>query len=182
MSLVYISFSAPIDSKSAQYLVGTAFDQISKGATHLYFLFNSPGGQVDAGISIYNILKGLPVDTTMHNTGAVDSIGNAVFLSGKNRLACPHSTFMFHGVGFDIPHNARLEEKNLREQLQSVEALQRKIGGVIADQTSLKGEEVHRLFLEAQTKDTDFALKSGIISDVKDVVIAPKATLIQLVF
>lgn len=182
MTTVYISFNTEINFGTTQQLLGASFDQISKGATHLYYLFSTPGGIVDPGIALYNVLKGLPVETTMHNVGAVDSIGNAVFLAGNNRFACQHSTFMFHGVGFDTPQNARLEEKNLREKLDSVAALQRKIGGIVADQTSLKGEEVDGLFLEAQTKDTDFAMTKGIITAVKDVTIPPGAPLIQLVF
>jgi hypothetical protein len=56
--------------------------------------------------------------------GNIDSIGNAIFLAGKTRKACTHSTFMFHGVGFDI--HQRLEEKNLREGLDSILATQRR--------------------------------------------------------
>jgi hypothetical protein len=38
----------------------------------------------------------------------VDLIGNDTCLAGEHRLARPHSTFMFHGVGFDgtAGHNA----------------------------------------------------------------------------
>jgi ATP-dependent protease ClpP protease subunit len=182
MTTAYISFNTNVNFGTAQQLLGVSFDQIAKGATHLYYLFSTPGGIVDPGIALYNVLKGLPVETTMHNVGAVDSVGNAVFLAGKNRFACPHATFMFHGVGFDMGQAERLEEKDLREKLDSVHVLQRKIGGIIADQTSLKGEDVDGLFLEAQTKDTDFAIAKGIISAVKDVAIPPGAPLIQLVF
>jgi ATP-dependent protease ClpP protease subunit len=181
MTTVYISFNTAINLGTAQHLLGASFNQISNGATHLYYLFSTPGGMVDVGIGIYNVLKGLPVKTTMHNVGAVDSIGNAIFLAGKERVACPHSTFMFHGVGFDV-QNERQEEKILRERLDSVQAQQRKIGSVIADQTSLKGPEIDKLFLEAQTKDTAFALSNGIISEVRDVAIPAGAPLLQLVF
>ena len=182
MSTCYISFNAAINNGTVQQLLGVTFDQISKGATHLYYLFSTPGGMVDPGVALYNILKALPVDTTMHNVGAVDSIGNAVFLAGKNRFACPHATFMFHGVGYDINQMTRLEEKDLREKLEGVQALQRKIGGIIADQTSLKDADVDRLFLEAQTKDTTFAVDKGIVSAVKPVTIPPGSPLLQLVF
>jgi hypothetical protein len=53
------------------------------------------------GMTVYNVLRGLPCDLTIHNIGNVDSIGNAIFLAGKHRYACKNSTFMFHGVGFD---------------------------------------------------------------------------------
>ena len=71
------------------------------------------------GMNLYNVLRALPIKLTVHNVGNVDSIGNAVFLAGSPRYACPHSTFMFHGVGFDISQGARLEEKLLTERLAS---------------------------------------------------------------
>jgi ATP-dependent protease ClpP protease subunit len=182
MSLVYISFQAEINAKTVQNLLGVSFDQINKGATHLYFLFSTPGGEVQYGVAAYNVLKGLPVKTTMHNAGAVDSIGNAIFLAGKERIACAHSTFMFHGVGLNVPVGVRLEEKNLKEQLESIKADQRKIGGIIANETALQGADVDGLFLEAQTKDATFALDKKIISKIADISIPQGATLLQLVF
>ena len=45
------------------------------------------------GMNLYNFLRGLPIRLTTHNVGNVDSIGNAVFLAGEHRYACPHSPF-----------------------------------------------------------------------------------------
>ena len=67
------------------------------------------------GLNIYNVLIGMPFELITHNVGNVDSIANAVFLAGTKRYACPHSTFMFHGVGFDITAGMRLEEKFLKQ-------------------------------------------------------------------
>lgn len=182
MSTVYISFQADINPFTTQTFLAATFDQIGKGATHIYYLLSTMGGRVTEGITIYNIVKGLPVKTTMHNAGAVNSIGNAIFLAGQERVACAHSTFMFHGVGFDITSNCRLEEKTLTESLDSLKADQRKIAGVIAKETKLVSEDIDGLFLQAQTKDPTFALETGIISEIRDVAIPRGAPVIQLVF
>ena len=55
------------------------------------------------GITLYNFLRGVSFQLNNHNIGNVDSIGDAIFLGGAERYACAHSTFMFHGVGFDQP-------------------------------------------------------------------------------
>jgi len=117
----------------------------------------------------------------LYNVINVDSIGNAIFLAGKNRYACKHSTFMFHGVGFDI-QNTRLEEKNLRETMANLLSDQNRIGGVIADETSLETKDIHGLFREAQTKDATFALEKSIVQEIRDACIPEGAPLIQLVF
>jgi ATP-dependent protease ClpP protease subunit len=118
----------------------------------------------------------------MHNMGNIDSIGNAIFLAGKERFACTTSTFMFHGVGFDSPGNVRLEEKLLRERLDGILADQRKIGSIIAKETSLKSEEIESLFREATTKDVDFAMRNGIVQSIRDAESPQGAPLVQLVF
>lgn len=89
---------------------------------------------------------------------------------------------MFHGVSIDTRQAIRLEERQLRENLESILVDQRKIGSIIADQTSLKSEDIEALFREASTKDADFALRNGIVQAVKDIAIPPGSPLVQLTF
>jgi ATP-dependent Clp protease, protease subunit len=127
MTTSYISFFADINPMTSAALVGNIFDQINKGgANAIYLLLSTPGGTVDHGIALYNVLKGLPVPFTTHNVGSVNSIGNVVFLAGKERKAAPNTTFMFHGVGVDVPAASRLEERNLLNQLDAIKADQNK--------------------------------------------------------
>ena len=66
------------------------------------------------GVTLYNYIKSLSVKVVMHNVGLVNSIANVIFLAGNERYAVPHSSFLFHGVGFDIPQPTRLEEKEFK--------------------------------------------------------------------
>lgn len=182
MSRVYISFSAEIDIKTTEALIAVTFAQIGQGASEIYYLFSTPGGQVAQGIALYNTIKALPVPTIMHNVGNVDSIGNAIFLAGKTRYACPVSTFMFHGVGFDLSAGQRLEQIKVEEYLHGILAEQKKIGRVIAHETRLIGKEINGLFRKAQTKDAHFALDKGLIHEIREAQIPVGATVVPLVF
>jgi ATP-dependent Clp protease, protease subunit len=113
---IYVSFSAEVTTQTTEALLGVMAQQVMQGMQHVYLLLSTPGGQVTCGINIYNVLRAMPFHLTTHNVGNVDSIGNVVFLAGAERYACPHSTFMFHGVGFDIQQAVRFEEKLLRER------------------------------------------------------------------
>jgi ATP-dependent protease ClpP protease subunit len=125
----------------------------------------------------------MPFELITHNVGNVDSIGNAIFLAGKKRYACPHSTFMFHGVGFDLKNQTmRLEEKNLKESLANILSDHKRIGSIITERTKLSEKIVDGLFSEAQTKDATFAISSGIVHEVKDVQIPTGSTVVSLVF
>lgn len=148
----------------------------------VYLLMSTPGGSVMNGMNLYNVLKAMPFKLTTHNVGNVDSIGNAIFLAGDSRYAAPHSTFMFHGVGFDVPAGARFEEKLLRERLAGIMADQKRIGAIIEERTQLTPEQVEGLFREASTKDATYAASVGIVDEIRDVEIPPGAPILSLVF
>jgi ATP-dependent protease ClpP protease subunit len=179
---VYISFSAEINPNTTEALIALVAQQINNQVREIYLMLSTPGGSVMNGLNLYNFLRGLPIKVITHNIGNVDSIGNAIFLAGEERYACPHSTFMFHGVGIDVTAPCRFEEKVLRERLHAVLADQSRIGSIIGERTALKGGQVRSLFKEARTKDADYARRVGIVHDVRDVTIAPGTPIFSLVF
>lgn len=178
----YISFSAEINPNTTEQLIATAANLVGQGFNELYFLFSTPGGGVMNGMNVYNVLRGLSAKITFHNVGNVDSIGNAIFLAGDERYACPHSTFMFHGVGFDCAAGLRLEQKNAQEMLNGILADQARIASVIADRTRVDKAEAADLFKEARTKDAAYAVTNGIVSDIRDVHIPVGSSIFSLVF
>jgi ATP-dependent Clp protease protease subunit len=181
-STVYVSFSAEINPNTTETLIATLANLANNGVKTIYLMISTPGGSVMNGLNIYNVLRALPVHLITHNVGNVDSIGNAVFLAGAERYACPHSTFMFHGVGFDVNGQIRLEEKLLKEKLDAINVDHNRIGSVIEERTNLQREAISKLFLEAQTKDATFALGCGIVKEIKDVNIPPGTSVVPLIF
>jgi len=181
-SIVYVSFSAEIIAHTTESLIAAMSNCANQGVREVYLMLSTPGGNVMHGMNLYNVLRAMPLKLITHNVGNVDSIGNAVFLAGSERYACPHSTFMFHGVGQNVPAGFRLEEKNVKQALDSILADQKRIGSVIKDRTKLGEPEIESLFSEAQTKDAAFAASCGIVDEIKDVQIPPGSTVISLVF
>lgn len=181
MPTAYINFHAVVLPLTAQHLMSACAQVLHQGHDEIYLMLSTPGGQVASGLTLYNYLRALSCRVVTHNMGNVDSIGNAIFLAGVKRLACPHSTFMFHGVGLDVS-NVRLEEKSLRESLESILSDQRRIGNVISDRTSITADETRELFREASTKDANFALQKGIVHEVADLKIPSGCPILTLVF
>jgi ATP-dependent Clp protease, protease subunit len=179
---VYISFSAEIVPNTTETLIATASNLANQGVKQIYLMLSTQGGSVMHGMNIYNVLRALPVELITHNVGNVDSIGNAIFLAGSTRYACPHSTFMFHGVGCQTQPNQVLEAKFLRERLDSITADQKRIGSVISERTKIGEQDVANLFMEAQTKDAGFALANGIVNDVREVNVTPGCPVVPPVF
>ena len=181
--LVYVSFSAEISPIPTETLIATMANCANLKVKQVYLLISTAGGNVMNGMNLYNVLKGMPFELTTHNTGNVDSIGNVIFLAGAKRYACQNSTFMFHGVGFNVGNNnLRFEEKFLKERLDGILNDQRRIGAVIAERTKLPKEEIAALFTEAATKDARYAIDKGIAHEIRDVNIPDGVPIISLVF
>jgi ATP-dependent protease ClpP protease subunit len=178
---VYIVFTAEIVPQTTEALIQALSNLAQKNVPEVYLAFATPGGNVMHGMTLYNFLRGAPFKLITHNIGNVDSIGNAVFLAGVERYACKHSTFMFHGVGFDRPAG-RLEEKALREMLDGIGNDQHRIGGIIAERSSIAQEEIEGLFREAQTKNAEFARERGIVHDIREFQLPAGQPVISFVF
>lgn len=180
--LVYVSFSAEINPSTTENLIAVMANCANLEVKKVTLLLSTPGGSVMNGLNLYNVLKGMPFELTTHNVGNVDSIGNAVFLAGSIRHTCASATFMFHGVGFNLANNNRLEEKDLQEKMDSLLNDQKRIGAIIAERTKITQGEVAELFRQAQTKDANYALVNSIVSEIREVNIASGVPIISLVF
>jgi ATP-dependent protease ClpP protease subunit len=182
--IVYLSFSAEIDVKTVEQLLAFCSNKVNEGYDEIHIGLSTPGGSVRDGVNAYHVLRALPIKIIMYNTGGVDSIGNAIFLAGDKRYAGRGTTFMFHGVGFDIGPgtSVRLEEKTLQDRLDSIRADNVKIAGIISSRTRIKAKEAANLFREQATKDTAYAHKNGFIDAVKGFSVPKGLQIFQLVF
>jgi len=164
--VIYIYYYDDIDPKRVNIIMGLVSQVIAQQKpTTLYFMFASRGGQVTAGVTLYNFLKSLPVKIVMHNIGAINSIANVIFLAGEERYASPHTTFLFHGVTSTL--NGSLSLPQLNEIRDSIHKDHNTIAGIVCDNTKITDPEIKKLFEQGETKDVQFALEKGIIHEVK---------------
>jgi ATP-dependent protease ClpP protease subunit len=180
--VTYISFSAEITPQTTETLIAACSEQAKNRVETVYLLFSTAGDSVMHGIYLYNMLRAFPFELITHNVGNVESIGNAVFLAGSKRYACSNSIFKFHGVGWSVKGESRVEEKSLKEHLSSIKKDNERFSSIIRERTKLKAKNISNLFQKTWTKDVDFALRAGIIHEIREVNILPGNTILSLVF
>ncbi len=117
MKEAYIRFFAPVIPQTADLLFKIFDSLILKKYQKVHLMISSPGGSVFHGISIYNYLKGAPIEVETYNFGSVDSIGVIIYCSGRRRYSVPHSRFLIHGVKFNINGNAAFDEKEIEKNM-----------------------------------------------------------------
>lgn len=97
---------------------------------------NSPGGEVSAGLLIYDSLQGLHTETRMHCIGMAASMAAIILAGGQRgrRFILPHSKTMIHeplisgGVGGSATSIKRTAETIMETRKIAVELLSKDTG------------------------------------------------------
>jgi len=141
------------------------------------------GGLVDAGMSVYNFLRGIPVKVSTYNDGSVDSIASVIYCAGTRRLATPHCKFLIHGITWTFapsPQGLVVTEHQLREHLEQIEAVKRTIASVIAEATGKTPEQVTNDMANSLTLTADDAESYGLVHELSTVLVPPGAQVIGI--
>ena len=85
--ILYVIFTAEIHPPTVERLTAVMVQAAKKNVSRVYLALSTPGGQVQAGIALYNTLVAMPFKITVHNIGSVNSVGNVIFLAGEERYA-----------------------------------------------------------------------------------------------
>ncbi len=112
--------------------------------------FNSPGGEVQSGLAIYDVMQAVPCPIRTVCLGMAASMAALLFVAGDERLMLPHSRVMIHdplvsgGVG-----GSALEIKTISDNLLRTRQI---TAEVIAKHTGHSLEEV----LQKTSRDSWF--------------------------
>ena len=125
---------------------------------------NSPGGEVSAGLALYDVMQAVscPVHTVCMGTAA--SMGAVLFLSGDHREIFPHAKVMIHdplipeGVG-----GSALRVENISRELMKTREV---IGSIIGKHTGKSMDEVYAVMVKDTYFDAAQALEFGLADAV----------------
>ena len=175
---VYLTFHDNINLESVNRVMTICPRVIAQyDPKTLYFLFSSGGGGVDAGVTLYNYLRGLPQNIVMHNVGSIDSIANAIFLAGQFRYATPTSAFLLHGITWTFNQATTLTYTQMQETISRFDAAEQLFARIIGERSKITAQDVRELFRQGQSKDPSFALEKGLIHEIRNIIIQPGSPL-----
>ena len=155
-----------INDKVARDVTGRLLALASEGSEPIDVYINSPGGHVESGDTIHDMIRFVDGDVKVRivGTGWVASAGALIFLAGKkeNRLCLPNTRFLLHqpmggvrGPATDIDIEAR-EIIKMRER----------INRIIAHET---GQEYERVVTDTDRNywmSAEEAITYGLVSRV----------------
>jgi len=176
----YIKYYAPVTANTAIQLQQIVEQMLRQGLTSLHLLLSTPGGSVHDGISIYNFLKGLPIEVNTYNFGSVDSIGVVIFCAGKNRYSVPHARFLLHPVSMQMIGNQAFDEPSIAERLNALKADQSNIAKVISSTINKSVDDVQKLIHARTSLEPERAQKEGLVTEIKSSLLPAGVNLISI--
>jgi ATP-dependent Clp protease protease subunit len=125
-----IFLGSAIDSEAANVVTAQLLLLDSQSSEQPINLFiNSPGGEVYAGLAIYDVMQYISAPVHTNCVGIAMSMGSVILMAGEpgHRVALPHSRIMIHSgsAGFprsslpDLEVQAR-EYMDVRDMLESI--------------------------------------------------------------
>jgi ATP-dependent Clp protease protease subunit len=158
---------APVIPQTIEPLMRIIDQKINQKYARIHLMISSPGGSVFHGLSVYNFLKGAPIEVFTYNFGSVDSIGLVIYCSGSKRFSVPHARFLIHGVKMNFPGPTSFDEFQIHENLKSVLIDQKNIAKVIADTTGKGIEVIEKDMHDRRTLSPTEAKEYGLVHDIK---------------
>ena len=155
-----------INDKVARDVTGRLLSLASDGAEPIDVYINSPGGHVESGDTIHDMIRfvGDDVKVRVIGTGWVASAGALIYLAGKkeNRVCLPNTRFLLHqpmggvrGPATDIDIEAR-EIIKMRER----------INRIIATETGQTYEKIAKDTDRNYWMGADEAIAYGLVSRI----------------
>lgn len=125
---------------------------------------NSPGGDVDSGFAIYDMIRFVSCPVTIIGMGLVASAAALVLLAVplERRIGLPNSSYLIHQPLSEMKGNAT----DIEIHAMQLEKIKAKINRLIAEATGKSPEKVAHDTDRDYWLDADDAVKYGLISRI----------------
>lgn len=147
-----------------------------RGMESVRFNINSVGGEVNAGIAIFNKIRELSsggVGVTTRVEGAADSAAALIAQAGDKREVCLGSEMMVHCAScllFDYYDSKALD--GVKAMLDSTDT---RIAGLLANRTGKTEQETMRLMRKTTWMDAHEAVREGFADEVVNEAVSVEA-------
>jgi len=160
-----------IDMKLAERVTAQLFAYAAEGEGDIRVVVNSPGGHVESGDTIHDVIRFVGPRVKMIGTGWVASAGAHIFIGAhrENRFALPNTRFLLHqplgGVAGPV--------SDISIEAQEIMKMRERLNRTIARETGQSYEKVvadtERNFWLSTEQARDYGLVSKIVASLSEV-------------
>ena len=160
----YVMIFGEIDDKMAHATCRRLLALSQESDAPITLLISSPGGHVESGDAIHDMIRFVRAPVTVIGTGWVASAGTHIYLAApkERRLALPNTRFMIHQPA----GGAGGQASDIAIQAKEIIRTRERIAAVIARET---GQPMSRVAVDIERDfwmSTDEAIAYGLVSRV----------------
>ena len=166
-----VFLGTPIDDVVANLIVAQLLYLAQEDPDReIQMYINSPGGQVDAGLAIYDTMQFLTCDVTTYCLGMAASMAAVLLCAGTKgkRFALPNSDIMIHQVS----GGAQGQASDVERQVDYMFKLKKRLIKIISQHTGKSEEQVRldsdRDYYMSAAEARDYGLVDEVIKSRKE--------------
>lgn len=134
----------PIDEKTVYSFTAQMLYLMEDEPSPIDIYINSPGGEVNSGLAIYDLIQSCKAPINMYCIGMAASMGALIFAGGKkgHRFMLPHSKVMIHEPL--IPNGVGGSASSIKSTADSILQTRELLNGILAKHTGKTLEEINK--------------------------------------
>lgn len=137
-----------------------------KNKANVTFHINSPGGEVFAGVAIYNRMKEFKGNVTTVVDGLAASAASIIAQGGKTRKVCNGSLTMIHGASSLLLGYYNANE--MKDALKQVNVIDKSIAEIYAATTGQEKEKLVSMMSKTTWMSAEDAIENGFADEIVD--------------
>ncbi len=159
-----ILLSGEINKDSADKFIKDLLVLEAESNDPVKVFINSPGGDVDAGFAIYDMVRFVSCPVIMIGMGLIASAASLVLLAvpAERRVALPNSSYLIHQPLSEMRGNAT----DIEIHAMQLEKIKAKLNRIIAEATGTDLETVASDTDRDHWLDAEEALRYGLVSRI----------------
>ena len=160
-----------IDMRLAERVTAQITALASESDKPIRIIINSPGGHVESGDTVHDMIKFCGAPVKVIGTGWVASAGAHIFLGAtkENRLCLPNTRFLLHQPA----GGARGQASDIQIEAQEILKMRDRVNRMIAEETGQTIEKINtdtrRNFWMNAAEAIEYGLVSRIIKNTSEV-------------
>ena len=160
-----------IDMRLAERVTAQITALTAESDKPIRVIINSPGGHVESGDTVHDMIRFCGVEVKAIGTGWVASAGASIFLGAKkeNRLCLPNTRFLLHQPAGGM----RGQASDIQIEAEQIIKMRDRVNRMIARETGQTVERIvkdtQRNFWMSAEEAIEYGLVSRIINDASEV-------------
>lgn len=158
----------PIDHRMAVDFI-SAMLVLAEEKKDAEIIIDSPGGEISAGLMIYDVLRSYKYKITMYCTGLAASMAAFILAAGQKgrRFILPHSQVMIHEplISSGFGGSATSIEKTAQSILETKAVLNK----ILAEHTGRSVNEINKATQDDNFMTSEEAVEFGICDEIRSI-------------